>query len=68
MREVRCKKCGQLMAVICDNGLIECKIGRRVIWTERALLSCLKCGGEILVDAGREDGKAGGLDKTIFLP
>ena len=46
MKEVRCPKCGQLMAVILDNGLIECKIGRRVILTERALLSCLKCGTE----------------------
>lgn len=60
MREVRCERCGQLMAVIQDNGLIECKIGRRVIWTERALLSCLKCGSEILVETGREDDKMEG--------
>lgn len=52
MQEVRCKTCGQLMAVILDNGLIEIKIGRRVILTERALLSCLKCGSEINANEG----------------
>lgn len=49
MKEVRCKKCGQMLAKILNNGLIECKNGRRVIVTERALLLCLKCGSELLL-------------------
>lgn len=52
MRQVRCPNCGRLLAVIHDNGMIEIKTVRQVIWTERALLSCTKCGGEIEVDKG----------------
>ena len=51
-REVRCGRCGRLLAVILDNGMIECKAVRQVILTERALLSCLKCGGEVMVKDG----------------
>ena len=56
MKEVRCEQCGQLMAVVLDNGLIECKNGRRVILTERALLSCLKCGCEVLCEGEEKSG------------
>lgn len=56
MKEVRCEQCGQLMAMVLDNGLIECKNGRRVILTERALLSCLKCGHEVLCEGEEKSG------------
>ena len=63
MREVRCPECGRLLAVVYDNGLIKAKTSRQVIWTERALLSCLKCGSEVLADA-RQMTKRKGVDKT----
>lgn len=50
-REVRCPGCGRLLACEYDNGLLEIKIGRLDIWVERAILSCQKCGSEILVDS-----------------
>lgn len=53
MKEVRCEQCGRLLAVVLNNGLIESRGSRQVVLTERALLSCLQCGGEVLVD-GRE--------------
>lgn len=53
MTEVRCKTCNRLLAVVHDNGMIESKTARQAIWTERALLSCAKCTGAVLVD-GRE--------------
>lgn len=52
-RKVRCKTCGRLLAVILDNGMIESRGSRQAVLTERALLSCLKCGGEVLIDAGK---------------
>lgn len=52
MKEVRCPGCGRLLAVMHDNGKIECRIDRRVIETDRALLTCLKCGGQ--VEMGQE--------------
>lgn len=56
MKEARCPGCGRLLAVVHDNGLIESRGSRQVIWTERALLSCLKCGRTV----------EAGVDKTIF--
>lgn len=44
MKEVRCSKCGRLLAMQQKTGDIEIKTGRQVILTERALLSCSKCG------------------------
>ena len=44
MKEVRCQKCGRLLAMQQKTGDIEIKTGRQVILTERALLSCAKCG------------------------
>lgn len=55
-REIRCPGCGCLLAVQYDNGMIECRIGRRVIVTERALLACLKCGTEVGEAAGKNGG------------
>lgn len=52
MKEVRCPRCGRLLAVVLDNGIIESRDSRQVIWTERALLACLKCGGQ--VEVGQE--------------
>lgn len=49
MREVRCPGCGRLLAIEHDNGLFESKTGRQVVWTERAILSCAKCGREVQV-------------------
>ena len=56
MTQVRCGKCGRLLAVVHDNGMIESKTARQSVWTERALLSCAKCSRAVLVD-GREAGK-----------
>lgn len=55
MREVRCPKCGRLLAIRRENGLIESKTGRLVVVTERALLSCLKCGSEVMAGDKEED-------------
>lgn len=43
-RQVRCPQCGRLLAMQQANGEIEIRTGRQVIVTERALLSCSKCG------------------------
>lgn len=43
MKEVRCYKCGRLLAMQSPNGDLEIKAGRQVIVTERAVLSCPKC-------------------------
>lgn len=51
-REVRCPGCGRLLAVVHENGLIESRGSRQVIWTERALLSCLKCGRTVDTEEG----------------
>lgn len=50
MKEVRCEQCGRLLAIVLDNGLVEIKGSRQVVLTERALLSCLQCGREMLCD------------------
>ena len=49
MKAVRCPECGRLLAVELDNGMFECKTSRQVILTERAILSCTKCGHRIRV-------------------
>ncbi len=54
MREVRCPRCNRLLAVEHDNGLVESRTGRQVIWTEQAVLLCLKCGREVPVGAGKK--------------
>ena len=61
--EVRCPKCGRLLAMRYENGLIESKTGRLVVVTERALLSCLKCGSEVIAGAENER-ERNGVDST----
>lgn len=57
VRQVRCPKCGRLLAVQRADGMVEIKADRRVILTDHAYLSCLKCGGEIRIEKK-------GVDKT----
>lgn len=57
-REVRCAGCGRLLAVELENGLIEVKTNRQVLWAERVLLSCAKCGRQTQAEGGKK-----GLDK-----
>lgn len=56
-KQVRCPRCGRLLAMQQGNGEIEIRTGRQVILTERALLSCAKCGTQIW--AGRWPRKKG---------
>lgn len=53
-QEVRCPGCGRLLAVAHDSGMIESRGSRQVVWTERAVLLCLKCGRRV----------EAGVDKT----
>jgi primosomal protein N' len=53
-REIRCPGCHRLLAVVREDGKIECKISRRVIVTERASLRCLKCGFWVEIGDGGE--------------
>lgn len=56
MREVRCPGCGRLLAVERDDGSIEAKTSRLVVVTERAVLSCVQCGGKVQVGGtGQQD-------------
>ena len=49
-QEVRCGCCGRLLGVI-RNGQFINKFGPQVIRTERAAVTCPKCGAENTVDA-----------------
>lgn len=45
-KEIRCPRCGRLLALKRGRE-IEIKTSRQVIVTQRADLSCLKCGGKV---------------------
>ncbi len=41
---VRCPDCEKLLAMERNNGILEIKIGRRVVLTAAASLLCPRCG------------------------
>ena len=56
VRKVRCRRCKKLIG-ICENGMFENKHGRQVIWAERAIVLCPKCGEKNQVIAIEADVK-----------